>query len=188
MIIIINFTLIKCRIELKIRSRFTDLWCWWLQTRYILNGTLYIWSIFSGRCNSRNNIDSNRCNTSISIDSFGFPLFIFPTILYTGNKFKKNSTVYIRESMYALYNRVSTVQQVLQTNYNFSAAIFREFPLTVKRRICILVLYYCEYVKWIRGGDECHEKYVKVEGTQAWMSGNKLVPYRPWQYLHWYCF
>ena len=60
-------------------------------------------------------------------------------------------------------------------------------PLTVKRRICILVLYYCEYVNWIHegdggggegggGGDECHKK---LREPRHGMSGDKSTLINP---------
>ena len=81
---------------------------------------------------------------------------------------------------------------ILQTHLLHTAANYcsmhsiRILLHTTKRKFCILVLYYCEYVKWIHDddGDGDGESHKKLRGPRHGMSGDKPVPYRPWHYSH----
>ena len=75
---------------------------------------------------------------------------------------------------------------ILQTHLLHTAAYYcsmhsiRILLHTAKRKFCILVLYFCEYVKWIRDGDDDDgETHKKLREPRHGMSGDKLVPYRP---------
>ena len=71
---------------------------------------------------------------------------------------------------------------ILQTHLSHTAAYYCSMhsisilPLTVKRRICILVLYYCEYVNWIHEEGDGDETHKKLREPRHGMSGDNISP------------